>query len=263
MDQIPPNVLVSNCVTKTFDFLTCSEADLQRISIPLSLQVAVPCTGKRACGAARCRAPCCTRLAAAAPRRARPAGPRAAALFPHARHAPRQPLQLPAGPLDALPLPACPAVHGVASWFDVLFDGTQSQRWLSTAPGLPITHWWAAPLRPLRHALPCWAGSEPDAVHAPWPVPRARPKEHAAHCSLSPPGCRFQLRCLMEHPVVVTQPGATVSGELRLEAHNRQSYDVHVTLRAPPLAPGGPEQVGTVFRGGLGGAQRSVHAAAR
>ncbi len=41
---------------------------------------------------------------------------------------------------------------------------------------------------------------------------------------------------------MVTQPGATVSGELRLEAHNRQSYDVHVTLRAPPLAPGGPEQ---------------------
>ena len=34
-----------------------------------------------------------------------------------------------------------PAVHGVASWFDVLFDGSQTQRWLSTAPGLPITHW--------------------------------------------------------------------------------------------------------------------------
>lgn len=32
-------------------------------------------------------------------------------------------------------------VHGIASWFDVLFDGSQSQRWLSTAPGLPITHW--------------------------------------------------------------------------------------------------------------------------
>ncbi len=46
VDQIPPNVLVSNCVTKTFDFQTCSEQDLQRIVIPLSLQVAVPCTGE-------------------------------------------------------------------------------------------------------------------------------------------------------------------------------------------------------------------------
>lgn len=34
-------------------------------------------------------------------------------------------------------------VHGVACWFDVLFDGTQSKRWLSTAPGLPTTHWFA------------------------------------------------------------------------------------------------------------------------
>lgn len=35
-----------------------------------------------------------------------------------------------------------------------------------------------------------------------------------------------------------------MSGELRLVAHARQSYDVHVTLRAPPLTPGGPPQVG-------------------
>ncbi len=42
----------------------------------------------------------------------------------------------------------------------------------------------------------------------------------------------------------MNQPqGATVSGELRLVAHARQSYDVHVTLRAPPLTPGGPPQV--------------------
>jgi histone-arginine methyltransferase CARM1 len=85
-------------------------------------------------------------------------------------------------------------VHGIASWFDVLFDGSQTQRWLSTAPGLPVTHW-------------------------------------------------FQLRCLLETPLVVAQPGATVRGELRLLAHNRQSYDVHVVLQAPPLTPGGPMQV--------------------
>lgn len=35
-------------------------------------------------------------------------------------------------------------VHGIATWFDVLFNGTTVQRWLSTAPGLPTTHWWVA-----------------------------------------------------------------------------------------------------------------------
>lgn len=35
---------------------------------------------------------------------------------------------------------AC-AVHGLACWFDVLFNGTTMQRWLSTAPGQPTTHW--------------------------------------------------------------------------------------------------------------------------
>jgi hypothetical protein len=38
-------------------------------------------------------------------------------------------------------------VHGVACWFDVLFDGSSSQRWLSTAPGVPTTHWCALSLK--------------------------------------------------------------------------------------------------------------------
>ena len=46
VDQIPPNVLVSNCVTKTFDFQSVTEAELHDIVIPLSLQVAAPCTGE-------------------------------------------------------------------------------------------------------------------------------------------------------------------------------------------------------------------------
>lgn len=33
-------------------------------------------------------------------------------------------------------------VHGLACWFDVLFDGSTVPRWLSTAPGLPTTHWY-------------------------------------------------------------------------------------------------------------------------
>ncbi|KAI8002832.1 putative histone-arginine methyltransferase 1.4 [Camellia lanceoleosa] len=33
-------------------------------------------------------------------------------------------------------------IHGLACWFDVLFDGSTVQRWLSTAPGAPTTHWY-------------------------------------------------------------------------------------------------------------------------
>lgn len=53
--------------------------------------------------------------------------------------------------------------------------------------------------------------------------------------------CRFQLRCVLEQPLVVAQ-GAVVRGELRLTAHSRQSYDVHLTLTAPPFQPGMPPQ---------------------
>lgn len=49
--------------------------------------------------------------------------------------------------------------------------------------------------------------------------------------------CRFQLRCLTETPLHVQQ-GQVISGQLRLVAHNRQSYDVFVDLTAPPLHPG-------------------------
>ena len=52
---------------------------------------------------------------------------------------------------------------------------------------------------------------------------------------------RFQLRCVLEQPLVVAQ-GAVVRGELRLTAHSRQSYDVHLTLTAPPFRPGMPPQ---------------------
>jgi histone-arginine methyltransferase CARM1 len=33
-------------------------------------------------------------------------------------------------------------VHGLAFWFDVSFDGTSSQVWLSTSPTQPLTHWY-------------------------------------------------------------------------------------------------------------------------
>ncbi|CAA7017116.1 unnamed protein product [Microthlaspi erraticum] len=36
----------------------------------------------------------------------------------------------------------CTRLHGLACWFDVLFDGSTVQRWLTTAPGAPTTHWY-------------------------------------------------------------------------------------------------------------------------
>uniref|UniRef100_A0A161ZJM3 type I protein arginine methyltransferase n=1 Tax=Daucus carota subsp. sativus TaxID=79200 RepID=A0A161ZJM3_DAUCS len=33
-------------------------------------------------------------------------------------------------------------IHRLACWFDVLFDGSTVQRWLTTAPGAPTTHWY-------------------------------------------------------------------------------------------------------------------------
>jgi histone-arginine methyltransferase CARM1 len=33
-------------------------------------------------------------------------------------------------------------LHGVACWFDVFFAGSTQQTWLSTAPGMPPTHWF-------------------------------------------------------------------------------------------------------------------------
>ena len=41
----------------------------------------------------------------------------------------------------------------MAAWFDVLFAGTRATRWLTTAPGLPTTHWFQMRLafeQPLR-----------------------------------------------------------------------------------------------------------------
>lgn len=54
-------------------------------------------------------------------------------------------------------------------------------------------------------------------------------------------GCRFQLRCVLKQPLTV-YPGADVQGELRLVAHKRQSYDIHLRLTVPSLAPGVPDQ---------------------
>ena len=41
-------------------------------------------------------------------------------------------------------------VHGLACWFDILFDGSVQPRWLTTAPGQPTTH-WSAPLPSIYH----------------------------------------------------------------------------------------------------------------
>lgn len=37
---------------------------------------------------------------------------------------------------------AASVVHGLAFWFDVAFNGSKCQTWLSTAPTQPLTHWY-------------------------------------------------------------------------------------------------------------------------
>jgi hypothetical protein len=47
-------------------------------------------------------------------------------------------------------------VHGIACWFDVLFPGGE---WLSTAPGLPTTHWFQVPHRDQMSYCACQIGT--------------------------------------------------------------------------------------------------------
>lgn len=79
-------------------------------------------------------------------------------------------------------------VHGLACWFDVLFDGSTVQRWLTTAPGAPTTHW-------------------------------------------------YQLRCVLSQPLYV-MAGQEITGQLRMIAHNAQSYTIHLTLSVKMWGPG-------------------------
>ncbi len=47
---------------------------------------------------------------------------------------------------------------------------------------------------------------------------------------------------MLQRPLVVTAPHTRLTGRLQLVAHERQSYDIHLTLTAPPLGPGQPPQ---------------------
>ncbi|XP_078439750.1 protein arginine methyltransferase 4B isoform X2 [Wolffia australiana] len=71
-------------------------------------------------------------------------------------------------------------VHGLACWFDVLFNGSSVQRWLTTAPGAPTTHW-------------------------------------------------YQLRCMLSQPLYA-MAGQEITGQLRMVAHNAQSYTLYLTM---------------------------------
>ncbi|KAL5537419.1 hypothetical protein UlMin_044663 [Ulmus minor] len=86
-------------------------------------------------------------------------------------------------------------VHGLACWFDVLFNGSTVPRWLTTAPGAPTTHW-------------------------------------------------YQLRCVLSQPIYV-MAGQEITGQLRMIAHNAQSYTLYLTLSAKMWGPGA-EQGGII-----------------
>ncbi|CAK9138996.1 unnamed protein product [Ilex paraguariensis] len=79
-------------------------------------------------------------------------------------------------------------IHGLACWFDVLFNGSTVPRWLTTAPGAPTTHW-------------------------------------------------YQLRCVLSQPLYV-MPGQEITGQLRMVAHNAQSYTIYLTLSVKMWGPG-------------------------
>ncbi|GIL64457.1 hypothetical protein Vafri_18372 [Volvox africanus] len=97
-------------------------------------------------------------------------------------------------PLELLTGSAAPVmIHGLACWFDVFFAGAQQPVWLTTAPGMPTTHW-------------------------------------------------FQLRCVLQQPLLVTAPHTRITGRLHLVAHARQSYDIYLTLTMQSLQPGQPPQ---------------------
>ena len=66
-------------------------------------------------------------------------------------------------------------------------------------------------------------------------------RQHQSAEAQSAHECRFQLRCVMMQPLEL-RTGQAVKGSLRLVAHNQQSYDLHLTLTAPPLTQGGPPQ---------------------
>ena len=54
--------------------------------------------------------------------------------------------------------------------------------------------------------------------------------------------CIFiQIRCVFKVPLYISGP-CQLKGHLQLEAHNRQSYTVHVTLQGPPLGTNQPPQ---------------------
>ena len=49
----------------------------------------------------------------------------------------------------------------------------------------------------------------------------------------------------------MVRAGEVVRGRMELQSHNRQSYDILLSLTAPPIAPGEPEQQVRLFHPGL------------
>lgn len=47
---------------------------------------------------------------------------------------------------------------------------------------------------------------------------------------------------MLQQPLVILAPNSKLSGCLHLVAHERQSYDIHLELEAPPIGPGMPAQ---------------------
>ena len=84
-----------------------------------------------------------------------------------------------------------------------------------------------------------WASRGPPGLLSHWlgclppvPVPGRGARRRRAPAARG--ARRFQLRCLLGQPLTVAA-GGLVTGELRLTAHKRQSYDVRIGASRCPL----------------------------
>lgn len=120
-----------------------------------------------------------------------------------------------------------PQLHGVASWFDTAFIGTDQTVHLSTSPYHPLTHWYQvrevceADCDTVMYTVMSFSGglmvffcADGDTTmlfaRSPYPAP-------------------LQVRCLFRKPLL-TRPNEQIDGFVRMQINRFQSYDVFISV---------------------------------
>ncbi|PNW72598.1 hypothetical protein CHLRE_15g635350v5 [Chlamydomonas reinhardtii] len=179
VDAFDPGILVTDVASLALDFGSMPESDLLKVDLPLKLTIqpaaAAAAVASHAAAAAAAAAAVVGTAAAAADGGAAAAAAAAAASM-----------------VGAAAPPGMVAIHGLACWFDVFFAGSQLPVWLTTAPGMPTTHWFQlrcvlptpllVPLPPTTTAasappagMAAHTGSAHPHPHPPLPPPPAAP----------------------------------------------------------------------------------------